>query len=71
MRFTSFAAIAALASTALAAPAQLERHVLHEKRDSSRNWIKRDRVDSQVTLPVRIGLVQSNLDRGYEYLNEV
>jgi tripeptidyl-peptidase-1 len=72
MRFSSFAAIAALASAAIAAPANnFQRHVLHERREVSENWVKRDRVHSDVKLPMRIGLVQGNLHNGHDLLMEV
>lgn len=73
MRFCSLAALAALASAAVAAPTHnFQRHVLHERRDfSSPNWAKRDRVHGDVKLPMRIGLVQGNLDNGHELLMQV
>ncbi|KXS98504.1 hypothetical protein AC578_2625 [Pseudocercospora eumusae] len=71
MHFSSFAAVAALVATVCAAPANVQRHVLHQKRAPSHNWIKRDRVHSELTLPMRIGLTQSNLDKGHELLMEV
>ncbi|KAI8623569.1 putative protease S8 tripeptidyl peptidase I [Xylariaceae sp. FL1651] len=47
-------------------------HVVHEKRDSTGGrWMKRGRAGRSRTLPVRIGLAQSNLDKGYEYLMSV
>jgi tripeptidyl-peptidase-1 len=72
MRFHSLAAIAAFASATFAAPTiNFQRHVLHERRAPSKNWIKSDRVHSDVKLPMRIGLVQSNLDNGHELLMQV
>ncbi|EGP87472.1 unnamed protein product [Zymoseptoria tritici ST99CH_1A5] len=72
MRFSSFAALAALASAVVAAPVNnFQRHVLHERREVSHNWVKRDRVHSDVKLPMRIGLVQSNLDNGHDLLMQV
>ncbi|EME43885.1 hypothetical protein DOTSEDRAFT_151445 [Dothistroma septosporum NZE10] len=68
MHFTSFAAVAALATVVVAAPTNVQRHVLHERRESSEAWIKRDRLHSDVKLPMRIGLTQSKLDEGHEYL---
>jgi tripeptidyl-peptidase-1 len=45
---------------------------LHERRDvPSRAWIKRDRVLPSAHLPVKIGLKQQNLDKGYGYLMDV
>ena len=47
-------------------------HVIHEKRDVvPRHWQKRSRVDPTAVLPVRIGLTQSNLDRGDSLLHDV
>jgi tripeptidyl-peptidase-1 len=72
MRFNSITTLAALASVALAAPTNnFQRHVLHERREPSENWVKSDRVHSDVKLPMRIGLVQGNLDRGHELLMQV
>lgn len=45
-------------------------HVLHEKRTVSVPH-KRQRVDSEAIIPVRIGLRQNNLDSGYDRLMEV
>lgn len=70
MRSYNLLALIPLAVSCLAAPGAL-RHVLHEKRSDSRHWVKRDRVHEDVKLPMRIGLTQSNLDRGDELLMEV
>ncbi|KAL9095664.1 MAG: hypothetical protein Q9165_002096 [Trypethelium subeluteriae] len=67
---------AALASAAVillcdASPAP-STHAVHEKRDITHpRWMKRDRIDPMVKLPVRIGLSQSNLDRGMDYVMDV
>ena len=48
--------------------------VVHEELDvvsSSSRWVKRNRVDADAILPMRIGLAQSNLDRAWEYLMDV
>jgi tripeptidyl-peptidase-1 len=72
MRFCSITTLAALASATLAAPTNnFQRHVLHERREPSENWVKSDRVHSDVKLPMRIGLVQDNLDNGHELLMQV
>ena len=72
MRFYSITTLAALASVALAPPTNnFQRRVLHERREPSENWVKSDRVHSDVKLPMRIGLVQGNLDRGHEILMQV
>ena len=72
MHISSIAAVAVLAVTALAAPTPSTEHVIHEKRSLVKSaWVKRDRVASDVKLPMRIGLVQSNLENGPIYLDEV
>lgn len=71
MHFSSFAAIAALATLAIAAPANLQRHTLHQRRAPSENWIKRGAVHPDVKLPMRIGLFGQNMDKGHEMLMDV
>ncbi len=47
-------------------------HALHEKREiASEKWVKRGKVPENAVLPIRIGLVQSNLERGADLLMEV
>lgn len=61
----------AIAALAGAAPATV-KHVLHEKREKhAHDWVKGDRVEKDAVLPVRIGLSQNNLEKGYDYLMEV
>ena len=61
--------VLAVSVTSLPAP---DTYTLHEKREQPlRQWVKRSRVDSGLILPVRIGLTQSNLDKGPELLYEV
>lgn len=61
----------AIAVLSDAAPAPI-KHVLHEKRERhALDWVKADRVEADAVLPIRIGLTQNNLDKGYEYLMEV
>lgn len=66
------AAIAAL-SDAAPAPATVQvRHVLHEKRTAqASDWVKGARIEADAVLPMRIGLAQTNLDRGEELLREM
>lgn len=46
--------------------------VSHEKRHVSRTqWMKRNRIASTALLPVRIGLAQSNLEKGHDFLMDV
>ena len=47
-------------------------HVVHEKRDITHpRWVKRSGIYGRANLPMRIGLTQSNLDRGFEYMMDV
>lgn len=60
------------AVTANAAVTPRGTHVLHEKRSSSTSlWVKSTRVDKDAILPIRIGLAQSSLEHGYNYLMDV
>ncbi|KAL9100078.1 MAG: hypothetical protein Q9163_004502 [Psora crenata] len=57
--------------TVIAMPAPTA-HSLHEKRVAAPlAWAKRARADAGITLPVRIGLTQRNLDEGPRLLDEV
>ena len=47
-------------------------HVLHEKRELTHpRWVKRSEIPSSAKLPMRIGLTQSNLDKGMDYIMDV
>lgn len=53
-----------------------DSHVIHEERglpghalDS--RWVKRDRLEKDRVLPMRIGLKQQNLHKGSEWLLDV
>lgn len=53
-----------------------ESHVVHERRGllhhtTANKWAKRERVDKDSVLPVRIGLKQQNLHKGPEWLMDV
>lgn len=65
-------AFGALAAVAIAFPTS-SNHVVHEKRTpiSYKTWAKRDAVPADMSLPMRIGLKQSNLDRGHDLLMDV
>lgn len=69
--FFKFFAFGTLLAVATAAPSP-SSHVVHEKRDIATSmWEKRAAVPSGMTLPMRIGLKQGNLDRGYDLLMDV
>lgn len=71
MRFLTLSVFSALAALAAAIP-HPANHVVHERRDAvPKAWLKRDRLDAGIELPVRIGMTQSNLDKGHELLMEV
>ena len=56
-------------STAAPAPSA---HALHEKRDApATDWVKGARIEGDAILPMRIGLTQMNLEKGYDYLMDV
>jgi tripeptidyl-peptidase-1 len=66
-----FAIVAAIAALSSAAPASI-KHALHEKRQTpASDWVKVARIESSAILPMRIGLTQSNLDKGHDLLMEV
>lgn len=70
--FATAAAAAAFAVVSTALPTSAN-HVVHEKRSGSSNWspMQDAKPDGRITLPVRIGLTESNLHRGDEILMEV
>lgn len=69
--FVKLSAILGLAALCNAAPSAI-KHVLHEKRAvESRDWIKGQRLENTAIVPMKIGLAQSNLDLGYDYLMDV
>lgn len=71
MHLQTLMCLGAIALTATTAPTHTS-HVVHEKRQSSPlNWQKYSRVDPSIVLPVRIGLKQSNLEKGPTLLDEV
>ena len=63
------AAAATFATVVTALPASVN-HVVHEKRSGSSTWspMKGAKPDGRITLPVRIGLTESNLDQGDDIL---
>ncbi|KAK4154514.1 peptidase S8/S53 domain-containing protein [Chaetomidium leptoderma] len=48
-------------------------HAVHERHEHKHleRWVKRELVDAESTIPVRIGLKQSNVDAGHELLMEI
>jgi tripeptidyl-peptidase I len=70
MFFSRLLAASAFTAAALASPLAIT-HSVHERRGESSAWTKRDLLDRRAVLPMRVGLAQSNLDKGWEWLNEV
>jgi tripeptidyl-peptidase-1 len=71
MHFSTFAILGAITAQAAAIPFQAS-HVVHERRAfMPKTWVKRDRLDAAIELPVRIGMTQRNLDIGHDLLMEV
>jgi tripeptidyl-peptidase-1 len=69
--FLKLSVLAAIVALVNAAPAPV-KHVLHEERSTpSRDWIKGARIEKNAVIPMRIGLTQTNLEKGYEYIMEV
>jgi tripeptidyl-peptidase-1 len=48
-------------------------YTVHERHAQSNleGWVKRELVDSEATVPVRIGLQQSNVDAGHDLLMDM
>jgi tripeptidyl-peptidase I len=69
----SVSVVAAIAALANAVPAPVPiKHVIHEERSSpARDWIKGARIESTAIIPIRIGLAQTNLEKGYDLLMDV
>jgi tripeptidyl-peptidase I len=63
--------VAALAAVATARPAP-STHAVHEKRSAVHSrWSNPLRIRSDVGVPVKIGLKQSNLHHGHDLLMDV
>lgn len=72
MKISSTLPILALAWASCNAASLPRLYRSHEKRTKTDPfWYKGDRVDGDAVLPLRIGLVQSNLENGYEHLMSV
>lgn len=71
MHFSVLVVASALAHTSLGTPASAA-HNLHEKREYLPHaWVKREELNGNLKLPVRIGMKQSNLDLGDQLLMDV
>jgi tripeptidyl-peptidase-1 len=64
----NIAVVATWAALCSAAPSTI-KYVVHEERVSPpSDWIKTARIESSAILPIRIGLTQTNLHKGQDYL---
>ena len=71
MHFSRFFAASALAAAVTASPLGVP-HAVHEKRSElPYGWAKREVLDRRAILPMKVGLTQSNMDKGWEWLSEV
>ncbi len=68
----SFAILGAFAAGVVALPAST-RYVVHEKRSNAASWaeISHTKPNKRITLPVRIGITQTNLDQGHDILMDI
>lgn len=72
MRVSYLSIAVSLAAVLCQAASVPSSHVVHERRDvPPKQWVKRSRVAENAILPMRIGLAQSNLHRGYDLLMDV
>lgn len=57
----------------MCSPYRLQTPVIHEKRSGGSSWpqVTNLKPSGLKTLPVRIGLKQSNLDRGHDILVDI
>ena len=66
----SFGLLGGFIAVAVAAP--LGEHVIHERRDTAHpRWVKREPLEADASIPVRIALKQRNLDQGMNLLLDV
>ena len=70
MHFLSLTTLALAVGSAIAGPTP-KGLVRHEKRGHQPHVVRKTRAPRDITLPVRIGLTQSNLDIGHETLMEI
>ena len=68
-----FLLVAVAAFAALTSSLPTSNYVLHEKRSGSTTWAADERVqpDSNIKLPVRIGLKENHIEMGHDLLMQV
>lgn len=68
--FLKSAIVSGLVGLALCNPAQ--EYAVHERRDAApAGWARVEKLDRRAILPMRIGLTQSNLEKGHDWLMDV
>jgi tripeptidyl-peptidase I len=72
MKASALTILTGLAACASAAPAPVPLDV-HEKRSTQmQKWSRRDvKLSRDTVIPISIGLTQSSVDKGYEFLMDV
>ena len=72
MKFSAFTVVGVLAAGVAALPASVP-HVVLEKRHGPAGWtvVEGIKPSRDMNIPLRIGLTQNNLDKGYDYLMDV
>lgn len=64
--------LVSLAAGALAAPTpSFGRPVIHEKRSGLVKHKRGNRVNEDAVIPIRIGLKQSNIEHGYDFVMDM
>lgn len=71
--FVKLSVVVAIAALVNAAPSPSPlKHSVHEKRSTPlAGWTKAARLEKDAIIPMRIGMTQTNLDKGYDFLMEV
>lgn len=64
-------AVALLATGIIASPTRLGSRILHEKRDNRLNCGLNARSSIATIIPIRIALTKSNVELGYQFLNDI
>ena len=73
MLFHSLLGAAALLAVSSASPiGSSEHYVVHEKRDAlPHGWSRKSVIDKDAIIPMRIALTQGNVEKGWDWLDEV
>jgi tripeptidyl-peptidase-1 len=72
MKASALAILTGLAACASAAPGPVPLVVYEKRSTQMQKWSRRDvRLSRDTITPISIGLTQSNLDKGYEFLMDV